>query len=128
MHSGHLNPVIDWLRFWELDWISLTATPITLGIVVLANVSYPYIRRLPTQSRRRTMITTSVIANLAFLGIFKYCNFFLDSAKTLLDGIGFPISRLELQIVLPVGISFYTFQSLSYTIDVYRKQFRPVRK
>lgn len=128
LHSGHLNPVIDWLRFWELDWISLTATPITLGIVVLANVSYRYIRRLPTQSRRRTMITTSVIANLAFLGIFKYCNFFLDSAKTFLDGIGFPISRLELQIVLPVGISFYTFQSLSYTIDVYRKQFRPVRK
>jgi len=76
---------------------------------------------------RRVYVAASLAMNLGTLGLFKYCNFFLDSAVALLDALGAGLSRPALQIVLPVGISFFTFQSLSYTIDVYRRQLEPAR-
>lgn len=75
--------------------------------------------------RRKRLVTLSVVANLAALGFFKYCNFFIDSAVTLLDALGLPVSAPVLEIVLPVGISFYTFQTMSYTIDIYRGKLQP---
>lgn len=69
---------------------------------------------------RRALMMLSVIVNLGLLGFFKYCNFFIDSARPLLDQFGLGTQSLE--ILLPVGISFYTFQTLSYTIDVYRRR------
>ena len=71
---------------------------------------------------RRLALIASCVGNLGILGIFKYANFFIDSAEALALQIGFPVTRIELAIVLPVGISFYTFQTLSYTIDVYRRR------
>lgn len=75
---------------------------------------------------RRLLVTTSVLANLSILGIFKYCNFFLDNATAALNQIGWQLDDLTLNVVLPVGISFYTFQTLSYTIDIYRRKLDPV--
>ena len=69
-------------------------------------------------------VAASIIANLAVLGFFKYCNFFIDSAETLLQSFGYQGPSWTLRVILPVGISFYTFQSMAYTIDVYRGKLR----
>jgi len=70
---------------------------------------------------RRRLIAASVTLNLAVLGLFKYFDFFVESAGTLAASLGIPVQLPTLRLVLPVGISFYTFQSMSYTIDVYRR-------
>ncbi len=70
--------------------------------------------------RRKRLVTVSVVANLSLLGFFKYFNFFSQSMQALLASMGFHPDIQTLNIVLPVAISFYTFQALSYTIDVYR--------
>lgn len=72
--------------------------------------------------RRRLLLTLSLVANLALLSFFKYGNFLLDNTHLLLAAIGVHYQPPPLDIVLPIGISFYTFASLSYTIDVYRKE------
>ncbi len=73
---------------------------------------------------RRLYLAISMAANLVILGFFKYFNFFIDSADQLLQVLGFSSSSWHLNIVLPVGISFYTFQTMSYTIDIYRRQLK----
>ena len=73
----------------------------------------------------KTLLTVSLLVNLGILGYFKYCNFFLDQAVAVLNALGFSPNVTGLQVILPVGISFYTFQALSYTIDVYRRQICP---
>ena len=77
------------------------------------------------QKRRLGCLMVSLITQLGLLAVFKYFNFFADSLSAALSSIGIQSSSLHLNIVLPVGISFYTFQSLSYTIDIYRRQFKP---
>jgi D-alanyl-lipoteichoic acid acyltransferase DltB (MBOAT superfamily) len=69
---------------------------------------------------RKRLLYLSLAVNLGILGFFKYFNFFIGSAASLLDTLGFQASIPTLTIILPVGISFYTFQTLAYTIDVYR--------
>ncbi len=76
---------------------------------------------------RRAILLVSVGANLGILGFFKYFDFFVESGAELLQMIGLPLTPRLLAIVLPVGISFYTFQTLSYTIDIYRGQLRAER-
>lgn len=71
---------------------------------------------------RKAALVLSMAMNLGFLGFFKYFNFFVESFASLIQSIGFTPSWTPLNIILPVGISFYTFQSMSYTIDVYRRQ------
>src|SRR5207247_11286927 len=75
---------------------------------------------------RRFWIAASVCVNLGVLVFFKYFNFFISSASGLLAWLGLPASVNTLNIILPVGISFYTFHSMSYTIDVYRGKQRPI--
>lgn len=70
--------------------------------------------------RRRLILGLSITTNLGILFTFKYFNFFADSFIAALNGLGIPADPVVLQVLLPVGISFYTFQSMSYTIDVYR--------
>ncbi|MEX2301077.1 MAG: MBOAT family protein [Bryobacterales bacterium] len=75
--------------------------------------------------RRRNYLLVSLIVNLGGLGIFKYYGFFSREFAALLGSAGFSASLPALDIILPVGISFYTFQTLSYTIDVYRREIEP---
>ena len=84
-------------------------------------------RPLDVQARRRQLLGISIASNLVILGFFKYFNFFADSMVTFLGMFGLDPSYSTLQIVLPVGISFYTFQSMGYTIDVYRGRVAPSR-
>lgn len=79
------------------------------------------------QPRRKMLLLVSVLVNLGFLAYFKYFNFFLENINGLFSFMGTDISIRSLEIVLPVGISFYTFQTLSYSIDVYRKNLEPTK-
>ncbi len=74
---------------------------------------------------RRTWLTVGVIANLGLLGWFKYKGFFIESASGLFEGLGLDITPPARALIPPVGISFFTFQALSYVIDVYRRKLRP---
>ncbi len=84
-----------------------------------------WIYRSKTQQRRKQLIVLSVIVNLSILGFFKYFNFFAVSFQSLLNHLGISLHLNLLNIILPVGISFYTFQSMSYTIDIYRRDLKP---
>ena len=75
--------------------------------------------------RRRRLVWTSVAVNLGLLGTFKYFDFFVGELQQLCTAIGLPVDLPVLGWILPVGISFYTFQTLSFSIDVYRGQTRP---
>ncbi len=83
-----------------------------------------HMERTEATPRRKRILITSISVQLGLLGVFKYYNFFSREMGELLTTIGLPTSLPLLDIVLPVGISFYTFQTLSYTIDVYRGQFK----
>lgn len=74
------------------------------------------------ERKRKWILATSIITNLGFLGFFKYYNFFVDNFITAFTFFGMKPNIHTLQILLPVGISFYTFQTLSYTIDVYKRK------
>ncbi len=74
---------------------------------------------------RKTWFWISVLINVGFLGTFKYFNFFAESFSVLLEGMGFQANISTLKVILPVGISFYTFHGLSYVIDVYKKRINP---
>ena len=75
--------------------------------------------------RRRLLLWCSLGTNLGMLGFFKYANFFVDSFVDVLSDLGITVSATPLSIILPVGISFYTFQTMSYSIDIYRRVLEP---
>ena len=77
--------------------------------------------------RRRLLVSTSIVVNLGILGYFKYAGFFAESLRELFASLGVELPDFAVSVVLPVGISFYTFQTLSYTIDVYRGRTEPTR-
>lgn len=77
--------------------------------------------------RRKVLLWVSIFVNLGFLGFFKYYNFFLDNFKSVFSVAGYELNANSLNIILPVGISFYTFQTLSYTIDVFKKRLEPTQ-
>ena len=86
------------------------------------NGTYGFFTRVSEEARRRLFLGVSVVANLGLLGIFKYFDFFAESFAALwLSAFGTELDVWTLNVVLPVGISFYTFQTMSYTIDVYRR-------
>jgi len=108
--------------WWDWRFLSL--------IIFSTLVDYTIGQRLRNeeqQSKRKVLLWTSIIVNLGFLGFFKYYNFFLENFIDAFSLFGMQINTNSLNIILPVGISFYTFQTLSYTIDVYRKKLEPTQ-
>ena len=104
----------DW-RFLSLILFS-TLVDYTIGIKLKSEKN---------QTKRKILLWTSICVNLGFLGFFKYANFFLDNFTAAFSFFGSEIATHSLDIILPVGISFYTFQTLSYTIDVYKQKLEP---
>ena len=103
--------------WWDWRFLSL--------ILFSTIVDYTIGLKLNTQenqTKRKVLLYTSIAVNLGFLGFFKYYNFFLDNFVSAFSFFGTPINAQGLNIILPVGISFYTFQTLSYTIDVYKRK------
>ena len=101
------------------------------GIAVFLTAAALWYRTLMGMSeraRRKAALLTSVVVQLGLLGTFKYFNFFADSFVTALNRFGYDPDPVTISIVLPVGISFYTFQSLSYAIDIYRGDFKPTKR
>lgn len=105
-------------RFLSLIFVS-TAVDFSVGLG-LARTSNPV--------RRKRLVMTSLAVNLGILGVFKYFDFFAGSLADLLGLLGVPVNRTTLEIVLPLGISFYTFQTLSYSLDLYRRRIEVCRR
>ena len=79
------------------------------------------IEKVTSKSKKRVISTSCIIINLLILGVFKYYNFFIDNINAIFTWLlGYELDWVTVKIILPVGISFYTFQALSYTIDVYK--------
>ena len=78
-------------------------------------------------ARRRAFMAASIVTNFGMLGFFKYFNFFVDNLHAVLEAAGLQVSLPVLRVILPVGISFYTFQAMSYTVDVFRGELRARR-
>ncbi len=102
--------------FWDWRFLSLIALSTVIDFIVAQRV-----HASTDPVARKRWVSLSLISNLGLLGVFKYFNFFIDSFVDVLTAVGFSANVPALQIILPVGISFYTFQTLSYTLDVYRK-------
>lgn len=109
--------------FW--DWRFLGLLVISTVVDYIAGLGIE--RNSENQKKRRLFLTLSICSNLGMLGFFKYYNFFLESAIVFLNALGLRPDVHTLQLILPLGISFYTFQTMSYTIDVFRKELIPVR-
>lgn len=109
--------------WWDYRFLSLilfsTIVDFTIG---------QQIHRTNAQGKRKMLLGISLFTNLGLLGFFKYFNFFQNSFIQAFTFFGHDLEGFSLTIILPVGISFYTFQTLSYTIDVYRKEMTPVGK
>ena len=107
----------DWRFLFLIICSSLLDYYIGIGLSITDN------RRI-----RKLLLLISILVNIGLLGFFKYYNFFADSFAEAFTLFGYPINNQNLlNIVLPVGISFYTFQTLSYSIDVYRRRFKPTQ-
>ncbi len=108
--------------WWDWRFLSLIIFSSTVDYLVGIGLS-----KTDEKRKRTLLLLTSIFVNLGFLGFFKYYNFFLDNFVTAFRFFGHPIHPEGLNIILPVGISFYTFQTMSYSIDVYRQKFEPTR-
>ena len=108
--------------WWDWRFLSL----ISFSTLVDYSVGRQ-LRNEENQLKRKILLWTSILVNLGFLGFFKYYNFFLDNFITAFSFFGQEIQANSLNIILPVGISFYTFQTLSYTIDVYKRKLEPTK-
>ena len=114
--------VVSYLFYgwWEWKFLSL----IIFSTLVDYSVGLGLAKR-ESPNVRKMLLWTSILINLGFLGFFKYFDFFLANFTKAFSFFGHPINASTLNIVIPVGISFYTFQTLSYTIDVYRRKLKP---
>jgi len=108
--------------WWDWHFLGLILLNSTVDYVIGISLHQAQSKR-----RREILLGISLTTNLGILGFFKYYDFFIDSAMEVLQTIGFQANFYTLAIILPVGISFYTFQTLSYTIDIYRGKIIPTR-
>ncbi|WP_197687839.1 MBOAT family O-acyltransferase [Bradyrhizobium erythrophlei] len=126
------SPMLDLLHGRHFDLSEFIRVPLIgwsfagiLAFIAVISLLFWLFTRMAEPARRTYCLMVSLVTQLGLLGVFKYFNFFAESLGAALDTIGIQSSSLHLNIVLPVGVSFYTFQSLSYTIDIYRRQFKP---
>ena len=111
--------VASYIFYGWWDWRFLILIAITTVLSFLSGIG---IEKAPTQGGKKAIMIANVVVNLGILGVYKYYDFF---AREFAELIGIESDFLLLHLILPVGISFYTFQALSYSIDVYRKQIEP---
>jgi len=96
-------------------------------VVASLIVNFYVVKQLHLNNKRKLFLVLSVIINLGLLGYFKYANFFIDNVNALVESLGMTAMSWT-RVALPIGISFFTFQSLTYTVDVYRKVHKPLDK
>ena len=106
--------------WWDWRFLSLIIISSTIDFIIGL-----YLKKQQNEAKRKLLLLCSILLNLGFLGFFKYYNFFVDSLVSSFTLLGKPLNISTLRIILPVGISFYTFQTLSYSIDAYRRKLEP---
>lgn len=114
----------SYLFYGLWDWRFLALLVLSTVIGYSAGVA---LGATEDEARRKAIVVSRVVVNLAILAVFKYANFFVGSAVDLLRSVGFSAHEPSLRIILPIAISYYTFEEISYTIDLYRRQLRPCR-
>ncbi len=108
--------------WWDYRFLALILLSTAIDYVI-SNAIHGHVK----QHSRKLLVGLSIAANIGMLGFFKYYNFFIDNFQDAFSLLGEPVTLRYMDIILPVGISFYTFQTLSYTIDVYRKHLEPAK-
>ena len=108
--------------YWDYRFCSLL-----LLSTVIDYFTGKYIYLSDDNNLRKRFLYISLLTNLGLLGFFKYFNFFITSFNSTIGVFGYQLDFLHINIILPVGISFYTFQTLTYTIDIYRKELNPTK-
>lgn len=111
--------IVSYLFYAAWDWRFLGLIFISTGVDFLVSQS---MERSTAVAVRQRLLAVSLVVNLGILAAFKYFGFFVESAAGLLGGFGLAVEPAILTVALPVGISFYTFQTMSYSIDVYRRR------
>ena len=106
--------------WWDARFLSLIVASTVVDFFL-----GKYLVKAKSMASRKWLLSVSLLFNLGLLGVFKYYNFFIENFAHLAHSLGFHTDPTLLSIALPVGISFYTFQTMSYTIDIYRKQLEP---
>ena len=104
--------------------------PLIILLWISTVVDWPAGKRLAVeenQKKRKLWLLLSMFVNLGFLAFFKYGDFLLENFTTLVNSIGWDFQAQPMDIILPMGISFYTFQTMSYTIDMYKRKIEPAR-
>lgn len=123
--QNFLIVIASYVFYGWWDWRFLFLIALTS---VCSYASGLLIERYASSRRAQKAVSaTNIVLNLAILGVFKYYNFFVENIDSLFLAMGYKLDWITLDIILPVGISFYTFQALSYTIDVYRGDIKPTR-
>lgn len=121
-HKKHALAVASCFFYAAWDWryLGLLLTVSVIDYVAASRIAATDVRRA-----KRAWLALSVVSNLSILAYFKYANFFIDNFNALTSEFGFTLPGLNL--ILPAGISFYTFKTMSYTIDVYRGELAPCK-
>ncbi len=125
--AGGWAQAVEWHGWFVAggDWRTCWAAYAALGVLGFTTaIGY----RVPREAQPKYFLSVSLIVNLALLGFFKYFDFFVGSAASALAGLGLGDRTWVLGIVVPAGISFYTFQAMSYSIDVYRGILKPTHR
>ena len=121
-HQNHLLLLASYLFYgaWDYRFMALIA-----GSTVINYILGNRIAETNSSQLRRRFLILSIACNLGFLGFFKYYNFFADSLAAGLSTLGWGEHHFNLNIILPIGISFYTFQIIGYTVDIYKNKTAP---
>src|SRR5262245_3893671 len=130
MRSGHDRGRVWMLLLSSFYFYACWNAWLALLIGITTAMDYVVARGMDTLSHRRlrlSLLLVSLVINLGLLVYFKYANFFLDSLQTSLKTVGVTVAMPLLQVILPIGISFYTFEAINYTVDVYRRKIRAER-
>ncbi|MBU0755520.1 MAG: MBOAT family protein, partial [Planctomycetes bacterium] len=123
--QNRLLLVASYFFYGAWDWRFLSLIVVSTILDFFCGIG---IYEADSDKKRKLLLYLSVSGNLFILGFFKYFNFFTQSLQDLLGYFGVTAQGHFLHIVLPVGISFYTFQTMSYTIDIYRRRMKPTRR
>ena len=120
----------DWRFLILIILSSICSWSAGLLIQYIDNIDNHNLQLMPSHRfhlSRKFIVVCDIALNLGILGLFKYFNFFVDNFISVFDSIGIHLQSYTLNIILPVGISFYTFQGLSYSIDVYKRKIKPTK-
>ena len=116
--------VVSYVFYGWWDWRFLSLIVFSSFVDYFCGLAIEKAEQTKTKQR---WLSLSMLVNLGFLGVFKYFNFFSSELAIACSALGYEVDALTIDIVLPVGISFYTFQTMSYTIDVYRSKLKPTK-